>query len=119
MPETDLKLIQLLRDLNPNETIIEKVGTWIPPEWRGKYAFTFGWAAGAPYWILRTLGNRVRLIPPQCWQRSLKLDPKSDHGKNWKKYLMAQAQQMYPQLAIDLTTADALLILTAALRGLV
>lgn len=119
MPSTDLGLVELLRRLNPDETVIEKVGQWVGPNVARNSMFTFGWAAGAPHWILRTLGKRIRYVPPQVWQRALQLDAKSDHGKGWKNYLKDEAQKLYPELKITLYTADALLILTAALRSLV
>lgn len=117
MPETDLGLVRLLRELDPAETIIEDVGQWIPPEWARKHAFTFGYAAAAPYYVLRTLGKKIRMCPAQVWQRALKLDAKADHGGRWKKYLMGEAKKIYP--TADLKTADAILILHASINGLI
>lgn len=119
MPSTDLDLVELLRSLNPNETVIEKVGQWVGPNVARNSMFTFGWVAAGPHWVLRTLGLPVRYIPPQIWQRALNLDAKSEHGKRWKAYLADEARKLYPNLKVTLYTADALLILTAALRGLV
>ncbi len=119
MPATDLALVELLRRLNPGETVIENVGQWVGPNVARNSMFTFGWAAGGPHWVLRTLGKTIRYTPPQVWQRALKLDAKSAHGKGWKNYLKEEAQKLYPDLKVTLYTSDALLILTAALRGLI
>lgn len=98
------------------------------------YAESFGVLKGA----LMTLGFRLVKVRAQKWQKALALFPVKHpkmskgapvldkHGKQkmekntseWKRTLKARAQELYPNHASTLQTADALLILDWARRFL-
>jgi len=66
------------------------------------------------------VGWKVNLVTPQKWQAAHGLKREKGEGKTaWKNRLKALAMDLYPDHHVTLQTADALLIHSAAVRGLV
>lgn len=118
MPTTDLGLIKLLRDFDPDESMIERVSGFIGAKHPGSRMFTFGFVAAAPHFILRTLGKKIRYVSPYGWQKTLGIMSASENGNQHKNILKSIAQTKFPKLKVTLQTADALLMLDAWERGL-
>jgi hypothetical protein len=66
--------------------------------------------------LLSSYRARIEYLPPKKWQQALGLGDKKTHGPRWKAHLKGRAQALYPQLAVTLKTADALLILEAGMK---
>jgi hypothetical protein len=120
-PKVPRDLVQLVNDINPTDSVIEAVGGYQGDEEKstGSRMFQFGYYAGAPYWILLTLGKRVRFVTPQKWQRSLSLGQRKTYGAKWKNHLKTIASDRFPLITVSLATADSLLMLDAMLRKLI
>src|SRR5215475_12471672 len=120
-PKLPRSLAPLLKEINPADTVIEKVGGFIGDEEKAKgwKMFQFGYIAGAPYWTLLALGLRVRFVTSQKWQRALSLGNRVNFGDGWKKHLQTVASDLFPTLTVTLATADALLMLEAMNRRLI
>ena len=89
--------------------IIERTGTYIPGN-SGVAAATFARHCGHLEAILYCFGIPAEQVAPQVWQKSLGALPKDKkQRKSAVKELMARK---YPHLSVNLTTADALGILT-------
>jgi hypothetical protein len=121
MPKIPKDLAELLKTINPDDTIIEKVGGFAGDEQKanGWRMFQFGYIAGAPYWILLALGKRVRFVTPQKWQHALSVGNRDTYGTQWKNHLKTLASDLYPSITVSLATADSLLILEAMNRRLI
>lgn len=80
--------------------------------------FTFGRGFGFLLGVLQTQGWRITPVRPQKWQEALSLGSKRACASKteWKNKLKARAQQLYPDEAVTLKTADALLLLEYAKR---
>lgn len=125
MPETDGDLVLELRTLKDASTaepvaFIEQVTGFRPGRKQpGSHMFTFGENYGFIRAVLQTLGFRIELVRPQQWQRALALGTSSGlEPRDWKNKLKTKAQQLYPSCKVTLKTADALLLLEYARRGL-
>jgi hypothetical protein len=120
-PKVPRDLVNLIQKINPADSVIEKVGGFIGDTEKstGARMFTFGYYAGAPYWILLTLGKRVRFVSPQKWQRALNLGIKQHYQDQWKNHLKTVASDRFPSITVSLATADSLLMLDAMLRQLI
>src|SRR6185312_10949284 len=112
--------------------IMEKVGGFIAgAKTPGSHMFNFGCGYGLIKGAMIAYGMNFQMVTPQEWQKALQLGKKKDHkyeaiitrGKNkgkktmksdWKEHLLRQAQLLYPQIEVDLKTADALLMLNYA-----
>jgi hypothetical protein len=93
---------------------LEEVGGYIGVAQPASSAFRFGQSFGQVEGVLAALGFEIHRIRPQKWQKGLvgvgrQLKDKTQR----KRRLRALAEELYPQLAkqITLQTADALLIL--------
>lgn len=65
------------------------------------------------------VGWKVNLVTPQKWQAAHSLKREKGEGKTaWKNRLKLLACDLYPDHHVTLQTADALLIHSAAVRGL-
>ena len=124
MPATELDLVELLGSLIGNVTetpcvvYCEDVGGYTGGPAPGSRMFNFGWMAGGPVWIAMCYQARVVMIRPQKWQKVLSLGTGGKGAaerRAWKNKLKAKAQELHPELGINLKTADSLLILEAAL----
>jgi hypothetical protein len=120
-PKLPHEAVDLLRFINPDDTIIEKVGGFAGDEQKanGWRMFQFGYIAGGPYWILLALGKRVRFVTPQKWQKALSVGNRDTYGPQWKNHLKTLASDLYPSITVSLATADSLLILEAMNRRLI
>lgn len=85
------------------EAYVEQVG-YIRGD-GGKGSFTFGRIYGFKRGILLTNGVTLRNVRPAVWQSSLGCLTGGD-----KKVTLAKARALFPDVAADLSTADALLI---------
>lgn len=120
-PKIPRNLVELLKAINPDDTIIEKVGGFAGDEEKAKgwRMFQFGYYAGAPYWTLLALGKRVRFVTPQKWQKALSVGARTTYGEQWKNHLKTLASDLFPSIPVSLATADALLMLEAMDRSLI
>jgi len=65
------------------------------------------------------VGWKVNLVPPQRWQAAVGIKrEKLEKRTAWKNRLKTLASEKYPDNSVTLYTADALLIHSAAVRGL-
>ena len=65
------------------------------------------------------VGWKVNLVPPQRWQAAVGMKrEKLEKRTAWKNRLKDLAASRYPDNSVTLSTADALLIHSAAVRGL-
>lgn len=120
-PKLPREAVELLSRINPDDTLIEKVGGFAGDEEKAKgwKMFQFGYIAGGPYWILLALGKRVRFVTPQKWQRALSVGNRETYGDQWKNHLKTVASELFPGIQVSLATADALLMLEAMSRNLI
>lgn len=106
MPETDKDLMELFRDsinLSEPRALIELVHS--SPQMGVKSAFTFGEGYGRLQMALTALGIPYERVRPQAWQKALGCMTKGD--KNVSK---RRAQELFPDIKVTHSTADALLI---------
>jgi hypothetical protein len=147
MPATDTDVRKLISrvimagDIAATDCYIEKVGGFIGGVGSpGSAMFNFGFGAGFIHGVLSAYEVPVVEVRPQAWQKALALGSR-EHAKaekgqmltpaekkamaarnaayknDWKNKLKAEAQRRYPALNVTLKTADALLILAAAMEG--
>lgn len=117
MPQTEGDLITFLRerDAQPTfylENLVKHMGGGIPGSAMAVYASNWGFLKGA----IQRGGDPLHLVAPAKWQTALSLGNSKRHKNKgaWKNHLKAEAQRLYPHLAVTLKTADALLILAYA-----
>lgn len=115
MPQTEPdiagKLKEIYYHLDQPTVIVEEVGGYIGRPQPGSAMFTFGRNFGFILGVLTTIGARVVLVRPQKWQGYLSLGKSEGDRTKWKNKLKQKAQNLYPSLAVTLSTADALLLL--------
>lgn len=99
------------------EGTVKYAGTAMP----GSAGIVYGDSCGFIRGVLTALRYRIVLVPPKVWQKALGLGARGkDEPKTiWKNKLKNRAEQLYPSIKVTLQTADALLILEAARRGLI
>lgn len=123
MPATEADICDLISGMNawqePNATAyIEKVTGYIPgrPQPASRM-FNFGRNVGVLMGALYCAKIRICEITPRQWQKemAISLDPKATDTVR-KNKLKSEAQKLFPQLKITLSTADALLIYEAGRR---
>ena len=98
--------------------VMEKVGGYIKGRARpGSHMFNFGRGVGLLEMALYSLGfseayENLILCPPSRWQKALDIQPrkKSESTAQWKNRLKDHATVRFPQVAVILQSADALLI---------
>ena len=122
MPPTDFDCVALLASLAELTTWVELyleepplyAGKNIPGSAIGKLMFNTGVLYGAAI-ALRFKVHRVR---PAIWMKSHPVGTKGElTTTEWKNKLKARASELYPDgVAVTLWSADALLILDAAVR---
>jgi hypothetical protein len=98
------------------ESIVKFAGTNMP----GSSGIVYGDSCGFVRGVLTAFDYRIVLAPPKTWQKALGLGSRNSHPSRtaWKNHLKNRAQQLFPNVKVTLNTADALLILEAARRGL-
>ncbi len=126
MRETQGDLLERLREiksvagLEGDELVcvLEEVGGFAGKAQPGSAMFKFGEHFGFIKGIVQALGVRLVLVRPQVWQKGFGLGAASKCASKteWKNKLKAEAQRRFPQLAVTLKTADALLILEHGVR---
>jgi hypothetical protein len=96
---------------------LEKVGGYIDGVSPGPAMFNFGKGVGHLEMAMLVAGIPTEDIPPQRWQRGLKIPPRKKKGRKfsetkqqWKKRLLRVAQRLFPKAKLDLFTCDAALI---------
>lgn len=108
VPETDAPVAYL-------EDLVKYTGRNMPSSSMATYAGNWGFLKGA----LIALNYRIVIVPPKTWQKALGLGTAKGMSKTeWKTKLKNRAEQLFPGVKVTLATADALLILEAARRGL-
>jgi hypothetical protein len=123
MPDNDAEIIELLRPEINDPALFPKVyiealvyftGKKLPGSSMMKYAGNQRFIVG----VLKTFGYNVIEVPPKAWQKAVGLTkPKKTKQDVWKRMLRDKAQELFPGKHITLKTADAYLILYAALTG--
>lgn len=143
MPDTRRDCINLVKEIvlkngmNPVVAYHEKITGFIP-DGGASMMFQFGASCERVACILETLDVRTIDITPQAWQKRLGLGNKgltkapkgaSDEERkavkahnaaakrDWKTKLKERAQRLFPTCTVTLRTADALLILEAAMQA--
>jgi hypothetical protein len=120
MPQTDKDILTAIeKDYSCStaylEDLVKYTGNNMPSSSMAVYASNWGIIKG----ILIARGYRIILVPPKAWQKHLGLGSAKGMSKtDWKNKLKQRAQQLYPKINVTLATADALLILECARRGL-
>ena len=119
MPPTEGDVVDLLRGLRARgathaylEDVPWVTGGKISPASTGKLQRNVGVLRGA----LLALGIPHTLVGPHDWQKPLRLGTRRECASSaeWKNKLKAEAQRRFPDLAVTLATADALLLLDYA-----
>lgn len=122
MPPTDFDTCALLADLSKRSGIVILyielpplfAGRNIPGSAIGKLMLNYGVCYGAAV----ALGFKIHPVRPPVWQKAHPVGTKGDLTTTaWKNKLKARASELFPDLPVTLSTADALLILDAGLRG--
>ena len=129
MPDTETDVVGLLREnielARANSDVpvcvIEKVGGYAGgPGQPGSAMFGFGKNVGIIYGALMAWQVRIEEVTPQKWQKALSLGTRTGmEKKDWKNKLKAEAQRLFPKVAVTLKTADALLIYEYARKTVV
>lgn len=122
MPPTDFEIAELLARLSRKcdfvEAYIEKpplfAGRNIPGSAVGKMMMNYGLCYGACV----ALKFKVRPVRPPEWQKAHPVGTKGElTTTEWKNKLKSRACEIFPDIHVTLSTADALLILDAGIRG--
>lgn len=124
LPETPHELTELFQELQREGAVrlhLEEVGGYAGGAGSpGSAMFNFGRNYGQILGVAAALGIPVELVRPQKWQKALSLGTSAGLTKTqWKNKLKARAAQLFPEQKVTLLTADALLILHAALKKLI
>lgn len=115
MPESASLVVRTLSELRSGgmdrlviEQIPKFVGKNIPSSTTAVLFENFGIITGAAI----ALGYRLERVDPHTWQKGLGLGTKRDCKSDgeWKRKLRSKAQELYPRIAVTLSTSDALLI---------
>jgi hypothetical protein len=124
MPKTDVEVCQLMADLSTKTKSVALFletpsmagyGAKIPGSAIAKLQFNVGIIYGASI----AMGWQVHRIDPKAWQKTHPVGKKSDHGSGWKRHLKARAIELFPTVDVYDWNADALLIYSSAIRGVI
>lgn len=128
MPESEVDLVDQIKDVKVYadsegfeiEAVIETVGGYVGGKGApGSSMFNFGFSTGFVHGAIIALGIPLHEIRPQEWQKRVNAGTSKIHGTKpaWKRHLVNLAKKHFPQVqGINLSTADALLILEAHLK---
>ena len=128
MPDSEVELIDQIKSVKSYadeeryeiEAVIEAVGGYIAGKGApGSSMFNFGFSTGFVHGAIIALGIPLHEIRPQEWQKRVNAGTSKIHGTKpaWKRHLVNLAKKHFPQVqGINLSTADALLILEAHLK---
>jgi len=97
------------------EELIKYTGWAMPASAMAVYASNWGFIKG----VLTYCGYNIQIISPKAWQHAIGMKRvKKEPKTQWKNRLKLKAQELYPQLKVTLSNADALLIMHAINTGL-
>ena len=122
MLENEFASIEFLKEISGHTPIVEMfielpplfVGKNIPGFAVGKMMMNYGALYGASV----ALAFKVHPVRPPIWQKAHPVGTKGGMtNTQWKNKLKARASELFPDQKVTLATADALLILDAALRN--
>ena len=128
MPDSEVELIEQIKSIKfyaveeryEIEAVIETVGGYIGGKGApGSSMFNFGFSTGFVHGALIALGIPLHEIRPQEWQKRVNAGNSKSHASKsaWKRHLVNLAKKHFPSVSgINLSTADALLILEAHLK---
>lgn len=124
MPDTPHELVRMLESIQADGSVrvfLEEVGGYVGGAGNtGSSMFTFGRSFGETIGVCAALGIPIELVRPQKWQKALGLGNSAGMTKSqWKRKLKERALQLYPNTAVTLKVADAMLIFHAASKGLI
>ena len=120
MPPTDFDVVDLLVSISRKSPLVEMfielpplyAGRNIPGSAIGKLMMNYGICYGAGV----ALKFKIHPVRPQAWQKFHALGTKGERtSTQWKNHLKAKASELYPDIAVTLWSADALLVLNAGL----
>jgi len=121
MPPTDFDVAALLVSLAGKSALVELFlelpplycGKNIPGSSIGKLMANYGVCYGAA----AALGMKIHPVRPAIWMKAHPIGTKGElTTTQWKNKLKGRAAELYPDTAVTLATADALLLLDAGLR---
>lgn len=115
-PDICSKLKEIYYHLDKPTCIVEEVGGYIGRPQPGSAMFVFGRNFGFLLGTLTCLGARIVMVRPQKWQGFLGLGKSEGNKTKWKNKLKSKAQNLFPNLDVTLSTADALLLLEYGLK---
>lgn len=125
MPPSSLDIVTFLQRIavKNRDAIVElhlespATGGW-GPAGLASIAKLFRMVGGLEYAGLM-VGWKVNLVDPKKWQKAQGFARAQGESKTaWKNRMKAKAEDLFPDLPVTLSTADALLIYNAAARGL-
>jgi hypothetical protein len=121
MPPTEGDVVVFLHSAStaPGARVayVERVGGFTGEGQPGSAMFRFGRGVGVLIGALMALNWRVIEVPPQRWQKFIGIGTRGGDSKtDWKNKLKAEAQRRYPDQAVTLATADALLMMDYAIN---
>lgn len=112
MPAVDHDLWDMLVGRDPATVVVEKVAS--SPQMGVRSAFTFGHSAGLIRGVCIAAGLQMEYVTPQQWQKYFGLIM---HGRKFgkgdtekKNRNKSKARELFPELKITHSTADALLL---------
>lgn len=123
MPSHAADIVELISHLS---TKAKEITMYLeePPPFAGKLipssaSFKLGNNHGVILGTSICSGFKLHRVRPQAWMKAHPVGTKGDRTTSqWKGALRARAKELYPDVdGITLKTADALLILDAAIRG--
>lgn len=114
MPQTTHDVVAELSTIKNDgvhTVFVELVGGYIGKAQPASSAFVFGYGTGVIGGALAALRYEVHRVRPQTWQKAFSLKSKPTESKvAWKNRLKSLAQDLFPNIKVTLSTADALLI---------
>jgi hypothetical protein len=121
MPQTEGDVVTFLYGLSTvsgaRVAYVERVGGFTGEGQPGSAMFKFGRGVGVLIGALMALNWRVIEVPPQRWQKHIGIGTRGGDSKtDWKNKLKSEAQRRYPDQAVTLATADALLMMEYAIN---
>lgn len=119
MPREHSEIVATLRELKTSGAVcvIEEVPKFCGRALPASSIFVMAQNHGVLIGAAIACGYVLVRVHPKEWQASLGTSKKSQ-GTEWKRFLKGRAQERFPSLDVTLMTADALLILDWARKGM-
>lgn len=105
IPETERDLLEAFKVVGEHDAVALLEFVHSSPQMGVKSAFTFGQGYGALRMALTAAGIRWETVRPQEWQKGLGCLSKGD-----KNVTKARAQSLFPNVKVNHSNADSLLI---------